>query len=703
MTTNPVWYAGRCVKQHEHDKVVNLEVIARLDEGGWVPVENAQRLFGRAAEVELRCSHAKAIRIGEWEMFQLSGKGRNKLWIAGEHKRLYRYIDLAYLGGVEQVQRYLAGEELRTSEPSGAWVLRSQETEVLQVDLRQVHGVAQIAALAGKVPVFPFVPDSVIRIPVEGGEVTLYDLRNDGEPAVTYDWSSDEAYVLRIARAIADTSDPRAKETIAWLEEHAKKGQSLQSLNGTDLAAANDALRSGKLAKRLAADHALLRGFVSAMLGDTRVAALVKAGADAIAEEERRATRARVEANVLRELEQVRRQRLAALDAEIGALASDRRKEAEDRQTERALALERELAVRKEEGQAEINRSLGSRTATLETQADELAGRCDVLRDELHALRAESEGLDARLLSLRAEEQEALANLDRLLALSNVAKPQASATSDRALVPLPVPTPGTPLPFSEAKALVASCKLLSETGKSLMLRFLVLLLAGEVPVLCGPDVVDFLLVAESLFTNGTSARLEGDPTVITFEDLWLRPGSNVHTALGQALAITGGMDEADPRTMLAVVERAERSGARFWFPALAARARRGELPRRLLTCVTIEDEESEEAAAILARAARLNVRAALAPQAAVAAIVLLGSESRRELDPGQRPESLAEGLPAIAQHARRLDVATAQRAARTAVEAMRLGVAPESLVELFVAASTTDTAATTQPRSRIHA
>jgi hypothetical protein len=532
----------------------------------------------------------------------------------------------------------------------------------------------------------------------------LYDLRHDVEPAVTYDWSSDEAYALRVARAIADASNPRAKDTIAWLEEHAKKGQSLQLLNGADLAAANDALRSGKLAKRLAADHALLHGFVNAMLGDPRVSALVKAGVDAIAEEERRATRARVEADVLRELEQVRRRRLAALDTEISALASDRQKETEDRQAERALALDRELEARKEEGQAEISRNLGSRTAALETQADELAGRCDVLRAELHALGVESEGLDARLLSLRTKEQEALVNLDRLLALSNVAKPQASGKSGRALIPLPAPVPGTPLPLADAKALVTSSPLLSETGKSLMLQFLALVLAGEVPALCGPDAGDFLLIAEFLFANGASARLEGDPTVITFEDLWLRPGSNVHSVLGQALAITGGTDEADPRTMLAVVERAERSGARFWFPALAARARRGELPRRLLTCVTIEDEDSEEAATILARSVRLDIRAALAPQAAIAAVIILGSESGRELDPGERPESLAEGIPAIAPYARRLDVAAAQRAARTAVEAARLGVAPESLVELFVAASAADKAtAATQPRSRIHA
>ncbi|MGS0741094.1 hypothetical protein ACVBEF_04540 [Glaciimonas sp. GG7] len=703
-----MWYIGRCVRLHEHDKAANLEVIARLGDSGWELVKNARRIFGGAGEVDFRGKDAKTIALGEWGRFQLSGKGNkaSSLWTVGDYKPLYHYVDLGHLGGAEQVQRYLAAEELRMSEPPGGWVLRSLPTEVLLVDLRQVQGIAQIANLTEKVPAFSFVSDAIIRVPVEAGDVVLYDLRHNGKHVIAhiYDWSSDEAYALRIARAIANTSDPRVNETIAWLKEHAKSGQALQSLSGNDLAAANDALRSGKLVKRLVEDQGLLRGFVNAMLADPRVAVLVKTGADIIAAEERRAARAKFDADMLRELEPIRRQQLAALDAEIENFACQARKEAEDRQAECVLALECELAVRKKEGEEKISRRLDSRTTVLEKQADELASCCDKLRVELDAQRAESEEIDTRLLSLRAEELETSDNLDRLLALVSVAKLQVSAASYRMLVPLPAPKEGTPLQLAEVNALVARSLLLSETGKVLMLQFLALVLAGEVPALCGPDVEDFLLIAESLFANAVSVRLEADPTIITFEDLWLRPGTNVQTALGQALVFAGGTDKANPRTILAIIERAERSGARFWFPALAARARRGELPRRLLICITIENEDNEEAAKVFARTVRFDVRAALAAKAVIAVITIPTIGSRHELDPGERLENLTDGLPAIAPHARQLSVATGQRAARAAVEAVRLGVAYEPLTELFIAVSGVNTVPTAvQPWNRPHA
>jgi hypothetical protein len=687
------WYAGHCVSRHEHDKLVNIEVIARLDETGWIPLENARHLFGGVQEVELHCSHAKTIKIGEWEMFQLSKKGK-KFWIVGEHKKLHHFADLSNLGNASQIQRYIASNELKTTEASGSWILRSRDTEILQVELRQIQGVGHLATASGKIPAFPFDPDCIARIPLGGREIELYEFRHRGDPTAIYDWSSDEAYAARVIRSIANASDPRVKATIGWLEEHGRTKQSLESLDAVDIAAANDALRSDKLAKRLSSDQALLSSLVNAMINDSRILGLIKSKTDLIAEEERTALRIRAETLLQEELITLRQERIASLDLEIESLRLDRIKKIDDRYAE----LERELAARKENGLIEINRDLGDLVIALQLQADELTDRRSRVKDELVELDQKSDTLNGQLQLLRDQERDVLINIDRLVAITSLAKSQVNTASEKILALHSPLERGVPLMSSDVKEFVESSQLLSEKGKEIMLQFLALLLAGEVPVLTGPDVDDFLLVAESMFANGTSTRLEGDPTIINFEDLWLRPGTNVQTALGVALTGTNS-DEIDESTRLVVINRAERSGARFWFPALAAHARRGELSRRLLACVTIQDTESEEAEAVLSEATRLDIRHALTAEAAIVAIAS-GIELRRDLDPAERPTDLAEAVPVLAPHLQRLTFARAQRAARAIVEAKNLGIPTQPLVELFIVASgTTNIAVVAQLRS----
>lgn len=686
------WYAGRCVSRHEHDKSVNIEVIARLDETEWIPLENARHLFGGVQEVELRCSHAKTIKIGEWEMFQLSKKGK-KLWIVGEHKKLHHFIDLSTLGNASQIQRYIASDELKTSEASGSWILRSQDTEVLQVELRQIQGAGHLATVSGKIPAFPFDPDCIARISLGGIEIELYELRHKGYPTAIYDWSSDEAYAVRIIRSIANASDPRVKATIGWLEEHGKTRQSLELLNAVDIAAANDAVRSGKLAKRLSSDQALLSSLVNTMLNDSRVLGLIKSKTDLIAEEERSTLRIRAETAMQEQLIALRQERMASMDIEIESLRLGCVKKIDDRYVE----LERELVARKENGLIEINHDLGALVTALQLHADELTSQCSRAKDELVELDEKSITLNGQLQLLRDQERDALINIDRLVAVTSLAKSQANTANEKFFAPRSPLERGVPLMAGDIKDFVESSQLLSAKGKEIMLQFLALLLAGELPVLIGPDVDDFLLVAESMFANGTSTRLEGDPTIINFEDLWLRPGTNVQTALASALASMDS-DETDETTKLVVINRAERSGARFWFPALAAHTRRGELPRRLLACVTIQDTESEEAEAVLSEATRLDIHNALTAEAAIVAIAS-GIELRRNLDPAERPADLTEAVPVLAPHLQRLTFARAQRAARAIVEAKNLGIPTQPLVELFIVASGANTAVVAQLRS----
>lgn len=687
------WYAGRCVSRHEHDKVVHLEVVARLEEAGWKPIENARNLFGGVQEVELRCSHAKSIKLGEWEMFQLSKKGK-KLWIVGEHKKLHQFIDLSPLGGASQVQRYIASDELKTSGISGSWMLRSSDTEVLQVELRQLNGIGHLSTASGKIPAFPYNPDCLARIPVEGGEIELYELRHKGDPTEIYDWSADEAFAMRVVRAIADATDPRVKATIGWLAEHAKRKQPLELIDVIDIAATNEALRSGKLAKRLSSDQTLLASLVNSMLCDSRIVDLIKTQTDLIAEEERSTLRIHVERMMQAEFVELRQKRLASLDLEIESLRVDFARSLDGRRVE----LDRELLARKEEGLAEIHTDLGVVVSTLQLQADELSSHCTRAREEIEELNEQSGTLKEQLRLLRDQEQDALANIDRLVAVSGLAKSQQEHAKQKNFVPSPSLTRSAPLPLTEVKAFVESSGLLSSRGKEIMLQFLALLLAGELPVLTGSEVNDFLLIAERIFASGASSRLEGDPTIISFEDLWLRPGSNVPTALSCALTNVLNPNEAGAMTRLLVINKAERSGARFWFPALSTHVRRGELPRRLLVCATIEDMKSEEAEVVLSEATRLDIRNALTNEAAIVAIAS-GDELNRDLVPSERPTDLTEAVSVLSPHLQRMSFERAQRAARAIVEARNLGIPTQPIIELFVAASSENTAVVTQIRS----
>lgn len=105
---------------------------------------------------------------------------------------------------------------------------------------------------------------------------------------------------------------------------------------------------------------------------------------------------------------------------------------------------------------------------------------------------------------------------------------------------------------------ISDCILLTAEGKERMAHFIALMLAGETPVLHGPQTHDFLLTAESLLSSGRSVRLEADPTIITFEDLWLRAGTQLPTALTFGLELARSKEAT---TVLAVIERAECSGA----------------------------------------------------------------------------------------------------------------------------------------------
>ena len=182
------------------------------------------------------------------------------------------------------------------------------------------------------------------------------------------------------------------------------------------------------------------------------------------------------------------------------------------------------------------------------------------------------------------------------------------------------------LRLGEFEGAVAACPLLTDAGKEMLMRLAALMLAGEVPLLHGPECDDFIEIAQSLISGGRNARLEADPTMISFDDLWIRPGTNVATPLRQAIAEASG---ESPSTQLCVISKADRSGARFWYPALADKAHRTELPPRFLVCATLKDAESDEAAEFASTGILLEAKDLIAPKAStVAPAILTGPNAK---------------------------------------------------------------------------
>lgn len=708
MTTNSIWYAGRCVKRLDHDLAVILDVTAKFDDAQseWTPVENPQRLLPKMGEVELRSSGAKSLRVGEWVAFQLSGKGKH-FWLAGTNRRLFRYADLTHLGSIDRIQRLLLGDGLPTIEPSGSWMVRARDNEVIQVELRQVNGSAHLIPSSAKVSAFEFKSDRVIAMPLGGGSVSLYDLATDSVIENVYDWSPDEAFILRVVRAVADTNDPRVRQVISFLEAHSSKSAGLMTFSGAHLAAASDELRSGKLAKRLAEDATLLQTFVDALLSDSKVSSLIAAKAESIAEKERHEIRRRTSAELDEELKKSRRHQLQALENEIQSLASRRHKDLDDEAANRKKEIERNLSSLAAKGAAELEKGLQAQKSTLESEIATLHRQGHAIKLHISSLQADLENTRASVAAIQQEETQARESLRSALELLRSAENAPRADSAKNFVPVQRHNVQVRLAVSDVKQCIQDLSILSARGKTLMWQFVALLLAGEVPVLCGPEVEDFLEVAKYLVAGGVVAYLEGDPTIITFEDLWLRAGTGIPTPLAQALAIA---NSENPTTMLAIVRRAENSGARFWHPALADRARRGELPRRLLLCATVQDENAEEARFMFEDAVRLEIQSAFTDSPSMAAVALLSTSPARSVEPGERPDSCIQGMGAIAPLSKNLSIVRALRAARAATEAQRLSKHNEqpaallSITSLFAAAPVAQMRlGSNEPRGESHA
>lgn len=671
------WYAGRCIRRAEHDKPAQLEPAAQQVDGAWKSIKNSEALFKHIERLELRAADARQLRVAEWVAFTMAPIGPGaKAWKATQYRRLYWYVDLSGNGGAESVHQRLLTEGFNTRQPSGAWLVRCANDEVLLLDLKHQGGVARLASGVNKVTGHRFDPASVAKLPTADGDIHLYDL-NGAPVQATYDWTSDDAFALRIARAAASAGDAEAKGLVLWLEAFAKQGRTLSLVDPFDLALAHDAIRGGQLAKRLADEQALLRKFIDAFATDPRIGDVINAYAAQAAEQERQAARSRAEIALAKEITAHRDKKMRELESDMRSIERARNAQLDADHAQRLKQLSEDIEGERTAAEDALKRSVEARRAAIEAGVQNLESRRTALTKEAAQLEAANEQGQHELASIRSAVSEAKAELQAIRSEANAV--HVAVLAERAslmTLQMKCPTPAAPSaaptvsPLGLSKKIEAS-KLLSAQGKKLMMQFAALVLAGEVPALCGPGVSDFLAAAETMLAAGRAVRMEADPTIITFEDLWIRPGAGLSTTLGHALRSAAGAT-GQPRTNLVVIERAERSGARFWYPSLLHAAQRGDSPQRLLMCVTIEDPSCEEAAAIFAHAVRLDVDGALAPSAGVAFAMANAAGIAEELDPGPGRPDVALGAKDVLAHADALGASRTARALRVLAQARQM-------------------------------
>ena len=202
-----------------------------------------------------------------------------------------------------------------------------------------------------------------------------------------------------------------------------------------------------------------------------------------------------------------------------------------------------------------------------------------------------------------------------------------------------------------------------------MKRLLVLMLAGEMPMLYGADALDFVKLAGILASPGRTGLMRADPTLVSIEDLWARPGSGAPTILAAAAAASAGGTAA----LIAIVG-VEMSGARFWVSALSDALRTGTLPRGLLVCGVVNDIDHEEAKALPSDIPFLEIEGVFEPGAFFGALTLptVATVELRAVNPGPVPTNAGAAAKVMALLGFEPTLGLAMRVARITAEAVSM-------------------------------
>ncbi|WP_437871014.1 hypothetical protein ACSD7O_17445 [Methylorubrum extorquens] len=702
-------YVGRSGRGRDASALVT-PVAERSDDGAWSALADVRALFPKQGQIEVRGIVANSLREGDWVAFGSvpnDRHGSSASFRASSPRRLTPF--LAAGGEVSpEGRRRLVVEAGLEAGSAGDWSVQVSPEAFVRVKLQQGEdgrfraSGPDLASLT----LWRLTPDLVLDLGAEHAAPRLCDHQRAEQLPGTVNWSRDDEYIRMAAAALGpERRGPDIAALLAWaLSQHTDvlTGR-VSTLAGADAGTLTEIERAGTLSRRLASERELLNLFRAGLMSDPSVKELIDQAAADAAEATRPALEGAVRAEIEREMAAERAAAHEQVRALIVGLEAEEIAALEARCTAEAAKRDEELAEARRKGMEAVEAATAERLREAEAAAAGMDARRASLTGEVEELEGRRQGLAASVAALAEEERSKLEIVERLV----------KAGEDAAALRKPMAAPAVLAPWPSGSGnerrlglrdlagLAEEAGLLSPPGMETFLRVAVLVEAGEVPILHGPDTGGFLEVAGRLMATGRVARLYADPTLITFDDLWARAGSGVPTPLAVALA-----SAAEGSTALGVVERAERSGARFWYPQLADAARQGRLPAALIPLVTVAEPKSEEAAAVAAEGPLVAVEGIFADGAAAVAPLVFAelaaapaafAKGSCEPDPGEAAKFLRKhaaglDLPAAIRLSR---IHAAASSARGAEGGPRMAAALKTI--LFGSDETVPQAATQKP------
>jgi hypothetical protein len=551
----------------------------------------AQAEFPPDGEIELRGARA-FLKQDDWAIAKpvLDGPPRRQRWVSPTARKLLPFEDLSGLSGSEAARRLLVETGLQ-DHFVGEKIYRIGADEMTVVKMvRSDDGRTRATSTdMARLPVYGFDASKVLAIPTPGGSISLMEKNHQSPETRLANWISDAQYVELIVRAAlaGDDEEQKARAAVgATLLSHAGRLESLLSGSGEpDPDVLREISRSRRLGEIVTSRPALVADFMQVLRRDPSIAArideeIARLTAGAV-EAKRAALTAELTASMETEFAAVRRERGEKLEAELRDLETSSLQDLQSR-----LDAQQDSALS----------ALEMKKSSLEKAVEELQKSRDALHEENRAKAGEIDAINADITRLSLEAVDRKEDVDRLLRIEQVlreAGDRASAPAAGPLMPLASPSPSArPLAVGEISDWLKESCLLTDAGRRGVARVAALVLSGGVPIVDGSEADDVLDILASMLAGGAVTTFDCDPTVISYDDLWRRPGSGEPTTLGQALSDV----RETSAVRLCAIRRADLAPAHFWIDTLRRAGKQKSFPNGFLLCVTRGGEEEAEAA-----------------------------------------------------------------------------------------------------------
>jgi hypothetical protein len=589
---------------------------------------SSHNLFGNNGEIEVK-SARPAVKVGDWVLARpaLEGPPKRQRYVASTGRRLLPFEDLSGLYAPEAARRLLV-ETGRQDGFAGDKVFRIGASDVIEVRMTiSADGRSRIGQPMDlkALPVWPYQAGRHIRVPTPAGLVDLFAWDGTASQNGVVNWCSDLEFVRQVIGSFADTGadDGVLSQAATVLSGHVEKLESkLSKAEQLDPRVGQEIMRSRKLAELLKSREDMLNDFMNVLSSDPEVRAQLAERTEQIAQE---AAGTRIEA--------LARDRTAALQADLEERRSHRQAELDE--TLRDLEATELSAMT-----ARLKSVEDSALAEISTKKTELEAAVSLLTERRAEIIAQSvaEGdrvaaAQKRLLDVEKELASRKEEIDRIIRMESVLQDRKSepVVSDKPRIPgfRTADPPAGPIAVGDLPAWVEDCKMLSAAGKAQFLRALTAVCAGGLPVLTGDQTDDFIGLLAAAIAGGSFVSFDCDPTIITFDDLWVRPGSGSSTALGEALA---DCDEAGT-IRFCVIRNVDRAAAHLWLDTLADKLRRREIPDNMLVCLTFAGAPGEAVAEAVKRLPAIDTSGSIEKAAVIAALTRSADERlERQID-----------------------------------------------------------------------